>query len=159
MRILFIFTAMSTAVLHMSDLPGEAPQSTPRNARSTIHHSHERALSALEPLNFPSITSLPPVPGWSSTTLDVDAAKKAIGNLVTIQKDTDYPGENFYRCNGLALYEGGFPIDGCGHTEDDALMAYMQTLMQFDPANFMKNGKRLEWIADYRQFHELGKVT
>lgn len=30
-------------------------------ADAVLRHSHERALAALEPLDFPSITSLPPV--------------------------------------------------------------------------------------------------
>lgn len=89
--LLFIFTAMSTAVLRLSDLPSEVPHLAPRNARATIRHSHARALSALEPLNFPSITSLPPVQGWSSTTLDVPTVKKALAPYVTIKKDTEYP--------------------------------------------------------------------
>ena len=71
---------MSTAVIQMSDLLNENPHPAKKNASTTIHRSHNRALAVLEPepLKFPSITSLPPVEGWSSTTLDVPAVRAAL---------------------------------------------------------------------------------
>lgn len=148
---------MSTAVLQMPGLLDETPHSAKKNTQTTVHQSHDRLISALEPLNFPAITSLPPMEWWSRITLDVATVKKALGNLVTIEKDTDYPEENFYRCNGLWLFNSSFTIeDGCGMTEDDALMSYMEKLMSHSPTDFMHNWKRLEWIEEYRQFHELG---
>ena len=71
---------MSTSVLQMPGLLDENPHPAKKNASTTIHRSHNRALAVLEPepLKFPSITSLPPVEGWSSTTLDVPTVRAAL---------------------------------------------------------------------------------
>lgn len=82
--------------------------------------------------------------------------RKALRHLVTIEPDKHYPDQHFYRCIGLGRVDGFMPYDGCGMTEDDALMSYMQNLMLSSPTDFTHNGKRLEWVEDYRQFHELG---